>query len=214
MLNCLRSLLKKARTKSQKTSLSVESLEEKIVPTITGLEVLMDSPFDTTPVISMDPHPDAARYEVSISNRDSGQTVLLEQYLGDDSLPVELPGGNYLAYARYFDSNGAPGIWSDSVDFSIFTPAPGKAKLTGPQGIVDTDQPTFHWNKTDHASSYQLFVYNNDTGETLINFWVKDTSYTARWQLQLLDSHLGQQSVWSLERPDSLRRSGTGTRKD
>ncbi len=81
-----------------------------------------------------------------------------------------MPQGNYLAYVRAINGNGAIGPWSPARSFTLDLLPPDAPAVTGPRGLNDsptiqTTNPTFTWTAPVRGKKYDLLV-NNVTTQT------------------------------------------------
>ncbi len=133
---------------------------------------------DATPTFEWNAATNASSYQLLIFNNDTNETVLKQWFSETSHTPTELLAeGNYTFWVRTW-GNGKYGQWSEGKSFTVEIPTPATATLIGPGGTINDATPKLEWNEAENATSYQLYVYNNDTKELEINQWVKDTSFT------------------------------------
>ncbi|MEO1996400.1 MAG: hypothetical protein ABGZ17_14115, partial [Planctomycetaceae bacterium] len=97
----------------------------------------------------------------------AGPALIYETHLTTPSFTSDsLPSGNYRAYLRAVDTNGATGAWSAAYNFSIQHVTP---TLTGPIGGTLDRTPEITWNPVDGAETYDLWlsdITNNPNNTT------------------------------------------------
>jgi hypothetical protein len=72
------------------------------------------------------------------------------------------PGHSFRWWARAVSANGTAGPWSVSTDFGIV--ALNAPTLVAPNGLVNTDQPTYTWSPVALAARYDVWVTDLTTG--------------------------------------------------
>ena len=162
-----------------------------------------DVEFDTTPAFTFSAIPDAARYEIYVSQLDStdrrktvgivindkfidaGQALIPGTGLADYESSTKLGEGYYRVWVRAFDASGNAGDWSIGNQFTVVKPA-----ITGPAfgtRVTIDSTPTITWTDVG-APTYELWlsqVSGTDvngvaiTGTRLVtNVFVNSTEYT------------------------------------
>lgn len=131
-----------------------------------------DQEFDTTPEITFNQIPDAARYHVWLSQIDPETGQGIDILINDPNINASiaaLPGtdlaawelttplaeGRYRVWVRAIDANDNPGDWSTGSTFDIVRPT-----VTGPvieNGSTFDSTPTVTWTDID-ANQYQVWL--------------------------------------------------------
>jgi predicted phage tail protein len=147
----------------------------------------------------------AAAYDIWIRNLDTGQllqraNVTSTTWTPDGPLDQ---GHAYRWWVRAVGVDGLRGPWSSPLDFSIAVlPAPS---LVGPTG-TSSPLPTFSWNAVADATSYDIWVQDQQTGQVLRDSAVVGTTWVPnellrqghdyRWWVRAIDAH-GRPGLWS-----------------
>ena len=142
-------------------------------PTATTASVtdLNDTPQVFDPLLTWDPIPGAARYEVEINPDDdfsSGSRVCCkERVLGTSLSPLRVqPSNRYYWRVRAFDADNNAGQWNTGPTFektydslAPFVPGLGLRDQAGeltPGAATVTPSPVIHWDPVPGAAQYQL----------------------------------------------------------
>jgi len=149
----------------------------------------------TFPEIAWTTVVDTDRYELWVNNITTGESqVIYETNLQTTSFasaPANLPGGTYKAWTRAIAPDGAAGLWSSPVTFTVLS-AP--QNIT-PSGATFDRTPEIRWNHVVGASHYSVWVTRRNPGETavpvLIDRFVADTSIVPGTDLEV-----GRYVVW------------------
>lgn len=129
-----------------------------------------ESGADRTPTITWQRTSGADRYEVWVTNLDTGtravhnRSVTGESYTGTE----ELSDGRYRAWVRA--GNGAGwGKWSRPLNFNVAAqPVPLQGTVLGPSD-TNSRTPVFNWASLQSADRYELWVTHVDTGNVVIH---------------------------------------------
>lgn len=118
--------------------------------------------------LSWDAVPHANQYEVWVTNRDSGKTVFhRSNYSSTELLLTDLNGGDYAFTFRGVNAAGATAwVWPEHFHI-VKGPVPAATRLTNPAQLIG-DLPQFAWDEVDTADSYELWVADIATGETVL----------------------------------------------
>lgn len=143
-------------------------------PSTPSLTVSMEDTGRPTLAWTLDPA--AQHYDLIVKNMDTGQRVIRERYLLDNSLTPDapLPTGRYKAVVRSLNFVGDRSEWSDSVVFaidgadSLSGAEVGSAMLLAPNGTITDTTPTFRWQRINGTDHYDLQVKHLDTAERVI----------------------------------------------
>jgi hypothetical protein len=120
----------------------------------------------------------ANAYDVWISDNTTGAQVLRDQHYVGTTLNLAQPltmGRSYTWWVRALSDAGNVGAWSSGATFS---PGIGVPTPTAPTGSGTNAMPNFVWTASPNATTYDLWVSNNSTGQTYRNVSVAATSYT------------------------------------
>jgi|GEM_PF-483364 len=111
---------------------------------------------DTTPTFTWTPVPGALRYDVWVSNRQTGLFVRDQNVLGTShTFAQTFPGGDYRVWVQAIGANG-PGAWSVGLDFTVHDiTAP---TILTPTGVTNVVRPTISWTASPNAVRYELWV--------------------------------------------------------
>jgi hypothetical protein len=125
--------------------------------------------------------PGADRYELWLSNTNTGQVVLDRLNISGTSFIPTTPldaGAAYEWWVRAFTSANGGGMWSAPLSFTLTAlPAP---VLYQPAGTSSSLTPAFSWSPLAGADHYDLWVNNLTTGQSqaLRNQNVAGASFT------------------------------------
>ena len=134
---------------------------------------------DNTPTIAWQDLTGAVDYELLVYHVERGLEVVAgihinETYFTTNELAI---GGTYEAYVRAIFPENAPTAWSPMRQFEIVHEAP--TRLVAPNSFTTAARPTFVWTEAATANSYELLVYNVDTGREVERIsGIKQTSAT------------------------------------
>ncbi len=133
------------------------------------------STWTVTPTYTWQSVPGSTWYYLWVNNA-SGTPVIQTWYTATDAHcdastcwvtpTTALTAGEYHWWIQTW-KDGAAGLWSDRMDFSILLPA--QATLSLPSGS-GTNQPTYTWNAVPGSTWYYLWV-NDTSGTPVIQTW-------------------------------------------
>jgi RTX calcium-binding nonapeptide repeat (4 copies)/Bacterial Ig domain len=117
------------------------------------------------PTIAWNPSLFADTYDVLIRRTDKAQPDILQNVDNFDSFTPSavLANGAYKAWVLPRTSTGNAGLWSAAAVFAIDVPTP--ALVTGVQRVGGANPVTIGWQPALHASRYEMWVRNMDTGQ-------------------------------------------------
>ena len=150
---------------------------------------------DHTPTFTWTPLDGADHYHLWVEDAlVAGPALIYETDLTTPSFTAEsLPSGNYRAYLRAVDTQGAPGAWSDAYNFSIQTVTP---TLTGPIGGILDRTPEITWNAVDGAETYDLWVSNISNNASNTTPLIRETSLVGTSFVPASDLADGTYRAW------------------
>jgi hypothetical protein len=150
-------------------------------PTVPTLTAPAGTSGNTTPTFTWTASTDAARYDLWVDNVTTGQSqVIRQQTLTTNTFTAltALPTGTYTAWVEALNNTGDGAGWSAGLSFTISAPA--APTLTGPAAVISSTTPTFTWNASAGAASYELWADNRSTGQSqVVHQTVTTTSFTA-----------------------------------
>eukprot|EP00913_Durusdinium_trenchii_P008869 g8335.t1 len=124
---------------------------------------------DDTPTITWNAATNAATYELLAYDLNSGQQVASVSGLTATSFTPgsAWPSSTMQVFVRGVNSSGTAGAWSAAHQFDIqgSDPAPGTVTVTGPSSSTTDDTPTITWNAASNAATYDLLVYDLNSGQ-------------------------------------------------
>lgn len=136
---------------------------------------------DQTPLLSWetqsgDDFHGGSTFNLWVNNLSTGEArVILETGLKTNSyVPVNpLPQGRYGVWVQTVSAIGVKSVWSPRMVMNIDQPAPSITQLVAPvaaQGATDVenDMPTFSWDPSIGAATYELWVNHVDSRTTRI----------------------------------------------
>jgi len=140
---------------------------------------------DRTPTIQWTAVTGAARYELWLSNKSTGQSPVIHKADITDTkfTPTDdLQTGVYLAWLRARDDHNVPAQWSLRHTFTVTLTTP---TLLSPQGTVSGTEVAFEWSTVVDAQRYELWVRNLTTGQDRVihKTQLTTTQYTHSEQL-------------------------------
>jgi RHS repeat-associated protein len=151
-------------------------LEFQVSPRVVPTTMAAMQP-TSRPTIQWSPLVGAAKYDLWIDNRTTGQV----QYLRDQNItttswtsPVDMPLGVYRFWIRGIDSSGTAFQWSVFREFTVATPP----QLTAPLNSTFNRQPTFTWNAVTGATKYEVQVRNLATGALIHETEITSPNWT------------------------------------
>ncbi len=124
---------------------------------------------DNTPTFEWFAIDGATGYDLWVDNLSTGQTqVIRQQNLTATTFTPSMPllAGNYVAWVRAYNDDGAVSAWSADYDFAIELPA--IPTPTAPSGFTTDRTPTFTWSASSGAARYDLWVDNLTTGQSQV----------------------------------------------
>ena len=122
---------------------------------------------DSTPLLSWTDIQGSIAYDFELHNLTedvavslgSGRTAATGFQITD---PLGL--GEYQLRVRALDALGVPGLWSDTVVFTVGTPT---SVLSPTSERLPDSTPTFGWTPVDGADSYTLEIFDAVTGQSI-----------------------------------------------
>ena len=162
--------------------------------------------FDAPLPITWAALPGAAKYDLWINNKTTGQsqvvrrTALTTNYF---QISNYLPLGKYVAWVRGVDAGNTAAQWSLPVEFT----AAGRPTTTSPSTPGFSNQPVFQWQAFSGATRYEVYVQNRATNAMVLNpTGIASTSYTPaapllvgdyRWWARASNPTTGITGGWS-----------------
>jgi predicted phage tail protein len=141
------------------------SIAAPAAPTLTGPA----TGTSTTPELDWDGSAGATQYDVWVNNLSTGQTQVIRQTVATTSFTTDpLAPGQYVFWVRAANSAGAFGAWSTGYNFLIDTTAPAIPTITGPSSSTPSLTPNITWSASAGAATYDLWVSNLTSGQTVI----------------------------------------------
>lgn len=131
--------------------------------------------------------PPNSTFHLWVNNLTTGQSqVIQERELTSTSYTpdFDLAQGRYAAWVQVMTPIGIRSSWSARYDFEVDIETPANTSMTGPAGSdggsITNDKPTFEWNASAGAATYELWVNNVTLGLTRIvhEKAVEGTSFT------------------------------------
>jgi hypothetical protein len=144
------------------------------------------------PTITWNAVAGATSYELWVDDASTGQLAVIHQtkLAGTSFTPSSpLPLGTYLVWVRASNAAGLVSDWSNAAAFTITPPAPPTVILPAAASVVGT--PTLSWAAVPGAASYEVWIYNQNTGGVL-DKQVTGTAFTPGNDLPA-----GTYSVWA-----------------
>ena len=119
------------------------------------------------PTLSWTAVPGAAKYDIWLDNRSTGQTQLYRTFVTDTQWTpdADLPLSRYRFWARGIAVDGTPAGWSPQTDFLVVTPP----QPVSPLSSTFNRQQTFTWSTVLGATSYGVYLQNTTTGAIVAN---------------------------------------------
>lgn len=124
--------------------------------------------YSSTPVITWSDLPGAAKYDLWINNKTTGQSQIIRQTsLNSTSYQVtaNLGLGEYAAWVRGIDASNTAGLWSLPLRFTTAA----RVTPTAPNSPSFSTQPDFQWLAVPGANAYHVVVQNRITNATVIS---------------------------------------------
>lgn len=155
---------------------------------------------DTRPELFWDSVPGATAYQISITNRTTGQSGLVNRsdltttsFVPDNDFTF----GEHRIWVRALGTNGFAADWSAPVDYFV-----GPSLLT-PTTSTFERTPTFLWSSVDGADSHEIYIRRPD-GSSLVESGLAD-SYQPTQELSIgrhvwwvrASTAAGQKGPWS-----------------
>ena len=150
--------------------------------------------------------PGAAKYDLWINNKTTGQLQVVRQTAlttNSYQIPSYLPLGKYVAWVRGIDAGNTAAQWSLPVEFT----AAGRPTITSPSTPGFNNRPTFQWQAFAGANRYEVYVQNLATNTVVLNpTGITSTSYTPasplpagdyRWWARASNPSTGITGGWS-----------------
>ena len=160
---------------------------------------------EENPTIVWDAIDKAGRYELWVTHMGSRNRVIHNVNVTGNSFTYDgtLAVGTYRVWVRAGNAGGW-GAWSTSSDFSVGQlPASPPQHETADSMFVENVQ--LQWSQVDHATSYELWVENLQTGEKVIhetdladNLFVPEASLpTGRYRVWVRAANEAGSSEWT-----------------
>ena len=166
---------------------------------------------DSTPTVVWTAGVNADSYDMLVYNTSSGQEVVNETGLVGTSFTLVTPlavSGTHQIFMRSVNDLGTSG-WNGPFTFDLVlegNAAPSAPTLLSPSETFGDFTPTFDWTASNNAATYELLVYQIETGQQVI--WQNNlttTSYTpsdslpgaAHYQVFLRATNGFGSSAWS-----------------
>ena len=132
---------------------------------------------DTTPTFTWTAVPGATRYDLWVSNRQTGLFVREQNVVGTShTFTTVFPAANYRVWVQAIGAN-ATGAWSQALDFTVHNIA--APTLNGPPATTSNVRPTITWTSSTGAVRYELWVDKVGGPTKVINLTnLTATSYT------------------------------------
>jgi hypothetical protein len=133
--------------------------------------------YSGTPLISWGSLPGAAKYDLWINNKTTGQSqVIRRTSLTTNSYQVtaNLGLGTYQAWVRGIDAANNAGQWSSTLQFT----SAARVTLTSPASPTFSTRPNFVWAAVPGANRYQITVQNRGSNATVID---QSNIVTSNW---------------------------------
>jgi murein DD-endopeptidase MepM/ murein hydrolase activator NlpD len=115
------------------------------------------------PQFSWEPLSGAARYDLWVDNRSTGQQQVIRQtsLTGTSwTASSDLPLGEYQVWIRGFDATGTAATWSVSRQFTVAT----QPQLVAPVAVMTlAPRPALTWTAVPGAATYDVFLRNLQT---------------------------------------------------
>lgn len=112
----------------------------------------------------------ADRYDLWVDNIDLGISQFIRQPQLDSAffIPLQdMPQGRYRAAVRGLTISGKTSRWSEMRDFTIDLPIPDVPTFLSPSALERTLDINFRWTPAALAETYDLWVSNVTTGESV-----------------------------------------------
>ncbi len=167
------------RAKAASGSLSAWSMYKDFQITTPSVIDNLPAVFNDAPLpITWAALPGAAKYDLWINNKTTGQLQVVRQTAlttNSYQIPSYLPLGKYVAWVRGIDAGNTTAQWSLPVEFT----AAGRLTITSPSTPGFNNQPTFQWQTFVGANRYEVYVQNLATNAMVLNpKGITSTSYT------------------------------------
>ena len=130
------------------------------------------------------------KYDLWVNNLTTGTNqVIYQQNLTTKFYQTDLPleNGNFRAWVRGYDAVGNVSQWSGPADFTINVGTGNAPRALDPKGVVFDNTPTFNWQGTAGATTYEILVKRISSPDQPIVINVTGltgTSYTTTVTLQ------------------------------
>lgn len=134
--------------------------------------------FDPLPLFKWSSISNAVRYELEVTNSQTGELIVFQNELTSTSFrPTEsLPVGNYSWRYRGHTAS-SPLAWSAPVTFGVFE-SPSNLFITDPVGSSVDSLPTFAWTPLQNATRYELWVNGTQKNTIIRQNTLTTTSFT------------------------------------